>query len=70
MISISVCGEINVREKRGVIRNGQHRDTGRFGYTRNRTKTNKTKNISQKIRNMSNTDPTKNRGLNTGSRKG
>ena len=44
----------------GVIRNGQSRETGNIGYTRHRTKTNKTKNTTQKTRKMSNTDPTKN----------
>ena len=39
----------------GVINNGQSRDTGNTGYTRHRTKTNKTKNITQKTKKMSNT---------------
>jgi hypothetical protein len=36
-------GQINVRENRREIRNGQSRDTGNIGHTRYRTKTNKTK---------------------------
>ena len=47
--------------KQGAIRNGQPRDTGNIGYTRHRTKTNKTKNTTQKPTKMRNTDPTKNR---------
>ena len=35
---------INVRESEGVIKNVQHRETGNIGYTRHKTKTNKTKN--------------------------
>jgi len=35
--------QINVRETEEVIKNGQSRDTGNIGYTRHRTKTNKTK---------------------------
>jgi len=33
-----------------VIKNGQSRDTGNIGYTRHRTKTNKTKNTTQKTK--------------------
>jgi hypothetical protein len=33
-----------------VIKNGQSRDTGNIGYTRHRTKTNKTKNTAQKTK--------------------
>ena len=47
--------------KQGAIKNGQSRDTGNIRYTRHRTKTNKTKNTTQKTKNMSNTDPTKSR---------
>jgi hypothetical protein len=36
--------------KQGAIKNGQSRDTGNIWYTRHRTKTNKTKNTTQKIR--------------------
>jgi len=35
------------------IKNGQSRDTGNIGYTRHRTKTNKTKNTKQKIKKLS-----------------
>jgi len=45
----------------GAIKNGQPRDTGNIGYTRHRTKTIK-KNTTQKTKDMSNTDPTKNGG--------
>jgi len=31
----------------GTIRKGQSRETGNSGYTRNKTKTNKTKNTTQ-----------------------
>ena len=48
--------------RHGTIMNGQSRDTGNIGYTRHRTKTNKTKNITQKTKKMNNTYPTKNRG--------
>ena len=34
--------QINVRENRRVIKNGQSRETINIGYTRHRTKTNKT----------------------------
>ena len=34
--------QINVRENRRVIKNGQPRETINIGYTRHRTKTNKT----------------------------
>ena len=47
--------------KQGAIKNVQSRDTGIIRYTRHRTKTNKTKNTTQKTKNMSNTDPTKSR---------
>jgi hypothetical protein len=33
-----------------VIKNGQSRDTGNIGYRRHRTKTNKTKNTTQKTK--------------------
>jgi len=45
----------------GTIKNEQYRETGVIGYTRHRTKTNKTKHTTQKTKKMSNTDPTKNR---------
>ena len=35
--------EINIREYRRVIINGKSRETGNIGYTRHKTKTNKTK---------------------------
>ena len=34
--------QINVRENRRAIKNGQSRETTNIGYTRHRTKTNKT----------------------------
>ena len=40
---------INVRESEGVIKNVQHRETGNIGYTRHKTKTNKTKNTTQYV---------------------
>jgi hypothetical protein len=39
-----------------VIKKGQSRDTGNVGNTRHRTKTNKTKNPTQKTKKMSNKD--------------
>jgi len=39
--------DINVRENRRVIKNEQSRDTGSTGYTRHRTKTNKTKTTTK-----------------------
>jgi len=53
-----------------AIKNGQARETGNIWYTRHRTKTNKTKNTTQKTKAMSNTDPTKNQGVNPGALKG
>jgi hypothetical protein len=47
---------INVEETEGAIKNGQSRDTGNIGYTKHRTKTNKTKNTPQKNKAASNTD--------------
>jgi uncharacterized membrane protein YebE (DUF533 family) len=35
--------EVNVRKIEGAIKNGQCRETGNIGYTRYKTKTNKTK---------------------------
>ena len=49
--------------KQGAIKNGQSRETGNIGYTRHRTKTNKTKNTTQKIKKMNNTNPTQNQYL-------
>jgi hypothetical protein len=46
----------------------QSRDTGNIGYTRHRTKTNKTKNTTQKTKKMSNTDAHKMPRVNTGGR--
>jgi hypothetical protein len=43
-----------------AIKYGESRETGNIGYSRHRTKTKK--NTTQKIKKMSNTDPTKNRG--------
>jgi len=45
----------------GAIKNGQSIETGNMGI-QHRTKTNKTKNTTQKTKMMSNTDPTKNMG--------
>jgi hypothetical protein len=47
------------RKPKGAIKNGESRDTGNMGYTRHKTKTNKRKNITQKTKKMSNTDPKK-----------
>jgi hypothetical protein len=44
----------------GAIENRKSRETGHIGYTRHRTKTNKTKNTTQKTKMISNTDPIKN----------
>ena len=53
----------NTLEKaEGAIKNGQSRDTGNIVYTRHTTKTNKTTTKHRKLKKMSNTDPTKNRG--------
>jgi hypothetical protein len=49
-----------LEKTKGAIKNGQSRDTDNIGYTRHRTKTNKTKSTTQKTKKMSNTDPTKN----------
>ena len=38
---------IKVRETKGAMKNGQSRETGNIGYTRHKTKTNKTKNTTQ-----------------------
>ena len=35
-----------------AIKNGQSRDTGNIGYTRHRTKTNKTKSTTQKTKRL------------------
>jgi hypothetical protein len=43
----------------GEIKNGQSIDTGNIGHSRHMMKTSKTKNTTQKNKNMSNTDPTK-----------
>jgi hypothetical protein len=37
-----------------AIKNGQSRETGNIGYTRYRTKKNKTKNTTQKTKKISN----------------
>ena len=58
---------INIRENR-EIKNGQSRETGNIGYSRHKMKTNKTKNTTQKTKTMSNTDPTKNPGVNPDAR--
>ena len=52
----------NPEKTEGAIKNGQSRDTDNIGYTRHRTKTKKTQKKTQKTKNMSNMDPTKNRG--------
>jgi len=45
------------------MQNGRSRDTGNIGHKRHSAKTIKTQNnATQKIKKMSNTDPTKNRG--------
>ena len=38
-----------------IIKNGQSRENGNIGYTRQTAKTNKTKNTTQKTKKMSNT---------------
>ena len=43
-----------------AIKNGQSRETGSIGCIRHWTMTNKAKNTTQKYKNMTNTDPTKN----------
>ena len=48
----------------GAIKNGQSRETGNIGYTRHRSKSNKTKNTTQKTKKMSNTDTHQKLGLN------
>jgi hypothetical protein len=57
-----MCKE-TLEKTEGVIKNGKSRDTGNIGYTRHRTKTNKTNNTTQKRKKMRNTDTTKYRGL-------
>jgi hypothetical protein len=47
-----------LEKTKGAIEKGQSRETGNIGYTRHRTKTNKTKNITQKTKKMNNTDST------------
>jgi hypothetical protein len=52
----------------GAVKNGQSRETGNIRYRRHRTKKIKVKTITQKIKKMSNTNPTKSRGVNPGNR--
>ena len=40
---------IKVEETKGAMKNGQSRETGNIGYTRHKTKTNKTKNTTQYV---------------------
>ena len=48
-------------------KNGQYRDTGNIGYTRYKTKTNKTNKIKHNTQNqMSNIDPIKDCRVNPG----
>ena len=56
----------------GILDTGrrQSRDTGNIGHTRYRTKTNKTKNITQKTKKMNNTYPTKKPGVNPSAHEG
>ena len=50
-----------------TIKNGQYRDTGNIGYTRYKTKTNKTNKIKHNTQNqMSNIDPIKDCRVNPG----
>ena len=49
---------------KAAIKYGQSRDTGNFGHTRNRTRT------TQTAKNMTNTDLTKQPGVNTAAREG
>ena len=61
------------RNKRRLFKGGElYLNLGNIGYTRHRTKTNqkKEKNTTQKTKKMNNTDPTKNRGVNSGAREG
>jgi hypothetical protein len=46
----------------GVVKNRQSRETGNIRYRRHRTKKIKAKTITQKIKKMSSTNPTKSRG--------
>jgi hypothetical protein len=39
---------LTLRNKQSAVRNGQSRDTGNIGYTRHRTKINKTTNTTSK----------------------
>jgi hypothetical protein len=54
----------------GAIKNRQPRDIGNIGHKRHGTKTNKAQNTTQKTKRMSNTDPTKYPGVNTGDNEG
>jgi hypothetical protein len=55
--------------KQGAIKNGQSRVTGNInGYTRYKTKTNKTKNITQKIKKDEQHRPRQKLGVNPGAR--
>ena len=47
---------LTLRNKQNAVRNGQSRDTGNIGH---RIKTNKTRNITQKTKDLSKRDPTK-----------
>ena len=51
-----------LKKTEGAMKDGQSRETGYIGYTRNKRKTNKAKNTTQKTRKMRYTDSTKNPG--------
>ena len=54
------CVKYTSEKTEGAIKNGQFSDTVNIGCSRHRTKTNKTKNTTQKTKKMSNMDPIKN----------
>ena len=55
-----------LEKNEGTIKNGQSRNTGNIGYTRHRTKTNKTKTQHRNLKWVINTDPTKYQVLSNG----
>ena len=62
--------EINVRNKPKGKSSMDNPAISNIGYTRHTMKTNKTKNTTQKTKNMSNTNREKMPGVNTGDREG
>jgi hypothetical protein len=63
---------ISIIGREDAINNEQSKANGSIGYTRHRTKTNKTQkhNTTQKIKKMSHTDSIRNWWMNEGARKG